>query len=96
MVTWAPLLVLYGNLVRPPGPRWWRVSWLCLTTGLPEGPELPLLDCQSQNGSALSPQGSVWLAVCGALRQDVDLLCTPGTDPPCKLVLEGMGPETAR
>ena len=35
--TWAHLLVLYGDLVRLPAPRWWWVSGLFLTMGFPAG-----------------------------------------------------------
>ena len=43
--------------------------------------ELPPQLWKSLGGGAASPWGSVWLAVCGALRQDVSLWLYCSTDP---------------
>ena len=88
-------MVLYGDLFRPPVPRWWWVSEFCLTMGFPAGQELPWLDCWSLDAGTLSPQGSVWLAVCDVLRQDVGLQLSSRHRPRSRLVPTRVGAETA-
>ena len=57
---------------------------------------LPWLDCWNLDGGSLSPQGSVWLVVCGVLRQDVGLWLYSRHRPMSRLLPTLVGAETAR